>query len=670
MPVVLFLLIFLPVALATPGAKEKGAKEKEVKTETYSYNVASGSRIIIENERGDISVEGWDKNTCEVNVFKSSTQPTNFDKIKISADAQPNRLKLRTSVTEKLAGENTVDYIISVPSNVDLQLKTSVGKVQVRDFTGRVSFHTERGDVKLTNVNGVIEGKSEAGNISADLPAAVTQAITLKAGEGSVKANLDNKTNAFIWAEVEDGVVKSNLPLQPVQANEANLLKGQMGRGGKLVYMQVGRGSIDLVTPGGTGIAAQPKTSDDRAAASPEPARRQPSTGGVSPSRSGARDVPSNAPGRSDRRPYNPRTEASSNRDADRSAAETGQSGRVFNVETNLITLNATVRDRRTSRTVSNLRKQDFSISENHVQQELTHFSPVDTPFNLLLLLDISGSIREQFHIVQEASIRFTEMLRPKDRIAVAVFNSRFKLLSDFTNDRHQLSRAIYEASPGGGTAFYDAMYRSVNSIFRGISGRKAIVVFTDGVDNQNQPGQRQHGSRITFPELFSAIEESDITIYSIFLDTEADNPSVNMGGGGGTAQIIIDILGGGGWPGSSGPRRGRVSRPSESELYANARKELNEMAEQTGGQMYSPRQAADLNGVYRQIVDELSVQYSLGYYSSNPTEDGQFRRISVRIPNKPDYVVRTRRGYYATGRSRQQDVLNKERSRFDRHTY
>lgn len=655
------------------------AKDKSVKTDVYSFNVGPGSKIIIENERGDITVEGWDKNTCELTVFKTSDHPENFAKIRITTDEQRSRLRVKTTYQEKLSGENIVDLILSVPTNSDLQLKTSTGKIQVKDLVGRVSLNTERGDISLSNVTGAIDGSTETGNIAFDLKTMVTQSINLKTDQGFIKSNLGDNINAFIWAEVEEGTIKSNLPLRSVQANEPGLLKGDLGSRGKLVHLRVGRGHIELAIPGGTGIRPDATVA---AAQTNAPARTPPKTAGRQPAdtpiqvssepskqRTYSREVLSKQrveanqpdprqPVRNESAPIEP---VDKDRRPTRAVTGSEQSGVVFNVDTNLIMLNTTIKDRRTSKTISDLGKEDFLIYEDHLQQTVAHFSPVETPFHLLLLLDISGSVRQQFDIIQEASIRFTQMLRPEDRIAVAVFNTKFELLSDFTSDRRRLSHAILSASPRGGTAFYDALHKSISSVFSGIKGRKAIVVFTDGVDNQLEG---RGGSRITFPELFHLIEESNITIYSIFLDTEGDNrdnvPTIRRRGMG-KGQIIIDILGGGipmppTIPGGRG--RGR----SQAGIYAAAKKQLNEIADQTGGQMYSPRQASDLNGVYQEIVKELSMQYSLGYYPISPADDGRWHRISVKIKDKPDYVARTRRGYYANLHAKNANDLSRDR--------
>lgn len=656
-------LSFLFISLLQTAAGATAAGEKGVKSEVYSFNIAAGSKIIVENERGQISVEGWDRKVCEVNVFKSGSRADDFDKVKIVTEERPGRLKIKTQYPEKWNGDTNVDYVLFVPAGVDLHLKTSTGNLQIRDLRGRATLYTEQGDLRISRVSGAIEGRTESGHITLERPDPAAAPILLRTDGGSIRAYLDEKTDAFLAADIEQGTINNRVPLAATQNATPGRLQGAVGQGGRLIHLQVGRGRIELETIGSTAKGREPDTQAPRAATHPEPPRNGREEAVVaeqSPARPPAEDPASSEPAHTPRRMEKVDSERKSAGDATPVAGISRPGGVTFSVATNLVTLNANIKDRATGRTINNLRRTDFEIYEDHVRQEVAHFSPVDTPYHLLLLLDISGSVRNQFHIIQEASIQFTRRLRPQDRIAVAVFNSRFKMLADFTNDRAVLSQAIMGASPGGGTAFYDAMQQAVTNVFRGVQGRKAIVVFTDGIDNQHQSGWRGQGSRTTFPELFRQIEESDITVYSIFLDTEADTHAGVYTGGGisvDLSQVVIDILRGGGGGTRTRPR-GRVSRPSESALYQQAKQELNTIADQTGGGFYAPKSASDLRGVYDQIVDELSVQYSLGYYPGNSVEDGKWRRTSVRIIDHPEYVARTRKGYYANFRSQASPVL------------
>jgi VWFA-related protein len=310
--------------------------------------------------------------------------------------------------------------------------------------------------------------------------------------------------------------------------------------------------------------------------------------------------------------------------------------------------LNVSIRDRNTNRTISGLQQDDFHVYEDGVRQNIEHFQPTEMPFNLLLLLDISGSTEPYIDLIKEASIDFTRQINANDRIAVAVFNSRTELVQDFTSDRRVVASAIDRVRSGGGTAFYDALEACVDDYIQGVEGRKAIVVFTDGVDNRLS-GNRAQGSRTSFEELYRKIQEIDPIIYPIFLDTEGNmGTTTRYPGGGGTGGILGDILG--------DIIRGRTSRRvprtvggSPSRVYEEAREQLQLIADQTGGRMYAPHAIEDLRGVYSEVAGDLRIQYRLGYSSTNKAQDGKWREIQVRVENYPNAAVRTRRGYYAT---------------------
>lgn len=668
---VLLVLNTLVVHLsAQPSNKPvPSGKEKAVKNQVYSFNLSAKGKLVIENEIGDITVETWEKPTSEVSVFKTSSVPGNFNKIRVDVDEQPSRVKLKTVFLEKLKGDNSIDYIVTVPATVDLQLKTTSGKIQVKGLAGRLSLQVEKGDIRLENVAGAIEGRTEVGNILLAIKDPVTNDISLRAEEGTIRLNIPTQMDAFVWAESEEGAIRNDLKFETTYNADPKLVKGQMGKGGKLIRLQATKGTVAL-SPSASAPVAEKKDANKSDTPFNVESRAQ-----GPPSDTGPGPKDTNRPPAEASRPPVPR---GIDRQADQSAepppnfrskptpppvaakpdarAESQGSGSVvFKVNTNLISLNANVQERTTGRSPANLQKEDFLVYEDNVLQQVAYFGSVETPFSLLLLLDISGSMEERFDMLQEASIKFTQMLRPQDRIAVATFSHEFRLVSDFTNDRRELARAILGIVPGGGTAFYDALYYSVKNVFRGIKQRKAIVIFTDGADNQHMPDQYENGSVIRFPEVYRLIEESEITIYPIFLNTEGDPKSgVNVRGGRTTTldDILDDIFGvrrrRRNPPAPPQKRRTKAGVEVYSDLYANAIDELYQVAEQTGGKMYAPSNMRDLNGVYEQIVDDLSIQYTLGYYPTNSSEDGRWRRIIVKVKDRPGVAVRTRKGYYA----------------------
>ena len=280
-----------------------------------------------------------------------------------------------------------------------------------------------------------------------------------------------------------------------------------------------------------------------------------------------------------------------------------------------LVNLNVSVTNR-SGVALANLKKEDFEVAENSEPQKIEFFQPTSAPFNLVLALDLSGSIKDKLDIVKSAALRFVEVLGPQDKIAVVTFTDEIRVVSQLTSDREELKRRIKAVDRSqGGTAFYEALWFSLMDTLRGTRGqRNAIVVMTDGVDSsldRYNPMQ----SRVTYNQLARRLEESDVIVFPIYLDTEYE-------------EVF---------------ERGN----SSSEAYAIARDQLERIGELTGGQMFKAEKAGDLSGVYKQVAAAIRTVYSVGYYPTNPERDGTFRRVRVEV-NRSDAAVRTRKGYYA----------------------
>src|SRR6478672_4190168 len=156
--------------------------------------------------------------------------------------------------------------------------------------------------------------------------------------------------------------------------------------------------------------------------------------------------------------------------------------GDIIKVNTTLVTIPVSVMDR-DGRYVPNLRKEDFRLWEDGVEQQVAFFSSVDKPFSVVLMLDTSPSTQFRLEDIQDAAISFVNQLRPDDKVMVVSFNDKIRVLSEFTNDRYRLRDAIRNTGPGNGTRLYDAVDMVINERLNSLSGRKAIVLFTDGVD-------------------------------------------------------------------------------------------------------------------------------------------------------------------------------------------
>jgi len=264
------------------------------------------------------------------------------------------------------------------------------------------------------------------------------------------------------------------------------------------------------------------------------------------------------------------------------------------------------------------LEPKDFLVLEDGVPQEITFFAAADTPFDLVLLLDLSGSNSKNLKMIRNSAKRFVDAARDVDRIALVTFTDEPALYSSFSLDRKKLKKTIDEMDEAiGGTNFWDAMNYVLTDLIPQNGGplrRSAIVVMTDGVDNAlpDVPGP---GSKIPFEVLLERIRKSESIVFPIYLDTEEENVK-------------------------------HFHTPRAA--YALAREQLAQIASVCATPMYKASRLSDLDAVYAQVVRDLSTVYSIGYKPTNRSLDGKWRNVEVLLMNRSDLSARTKRGYYA----------------------
>lgn len=324
--------------------------------------------------------------------------------------------------------------------------------------------------------------------------------------------------------------------------------------------------------------------------------------------------------------------------------------GEVLRLDTNLVSVDVSVNSKDGSRTIAGLKAEDFVVYEDGVQQKVSNFSTTDVPFNVVLVVDTSGSTREEISLMRKAARRFLNELRPQDRVAVVEFNDKIKLLEDLTANRKQVDKALEELKPGRATAFYDALQLTIDEVLKGVPGRRAVITLTDGVDS--------FGSA-TYEELLSLIERAKASLYFLEVDTESKTEEGMMRDCNDEKRFqfsekqlkkyVQEYAEGA----DNGQYRDhcRLSRLERMQinrrLYESARRELREMAEKTGGHVYPVKQLQQLEPAYAEIASELRTQYSIGYYPSNEKRDGMWRELRIEI-RKPGFEVKAKPGYRA----------------------
>lgn len=211
------------------------------------------------------------------------------------------------------------------------------------------------------------------------------------------------------------------------------------------------------------------------------------------------------------------------------------QASDSYKIDTNLVTI-PVIASTRSGLYVADLRKEDFSIFEDGVKQELAFFATVNAPFHVVLTLDTSASTQEKLDQIQAAAIAFVEQLQPEDRVKVVSFDDQVRDLNEFTSDKALLRAAIKRTAPGKNTKLYDAMERSLSALYP-VKGRRAIVLFTDGVD--------WHSDRAVFEDALRGLDESGIIVYPIRYDTRAETEQLarKQAQEQGPALPTIDVL-------------------------------------------------------------------------------------------------------------------------------
>jgi VWFA-related protein len=349
----------------------------------------------------------------------------------------------------------------------------------------------------------------------------------------------------------------------------------------------------------------------------------------------------------------------------DKPASEEVDEGDVVRVETQLVSVPAVVANS-AGRPLTGLRADNFLLFENGEQQKIANFATTEAPFEVALLLDTSGSTREDVTLIRQAANAFVDALRPGDRVAIIGFNNaqqgqavaaKVEILSRLTGDRKLLRNAIANLGSSNGTPFYDALDQIADEVFREapraeVRGRRAVVALTDGVDSTSDSD---------FPLARLKLIRSGVACYFIQVNTEdfvedrllkdcQDDGRLTLS----TKQLqryqrvffprakpedYVDFCQMGSF------ERMQISR----DLYNLARREMDELAKATGGKNFLAASSQDARAAFARVATEIGTQYSLGYYPTNKARDGKFRTIRVEVRGLPETPqVRAREGYYA----------------------
>jgi VWFA-related protein len=555
LPNLIGLIALLWVALVAQAGPSPGPPGFQ-SAEGLHFELPSNGNLRIENLRGGVIAEVWSENYVSVTAITDSGRLSRSPAIIQKTDGL-----LSIRVARGAADTQRLNLQLRIPARAHAAIVTRDGSVQVQGLLSALLVQTVSGEIRV------------------DLP------------EGS---------GADVIAESKTGNVSSSFAQATVSQAARPQLEARLGRGGKglKLFSQAGNITLASMADGSARITREPATTATTRSESLKPTEVPTPT--QKPELAGQKSKPAvGTPA--------PVT----------TGPEEISEGDVIRVDTELVSVNVSVVDRGSNRGVNDLTKDDFRLFEDNVQQQIAHFESASGPFNLVLLIDLSGSTAKVIELIKSAALHFVAAARPFDRIGVITFAGGQVVVSSLTTDREVLRQRINAiARPDGSTKMYDSLAFAIDEVFRQAkdSRRNAIVVMSDGLDSV-MPNVTGEGSQMTYNELLRKTREFDGVVYSIWTDTQSYEP-----------LSPLDI---------------------QQETFDLAHDRMRELADVGGGLFYECEALKDLAGAYERVVADLGTVYTLSYRPTNKLRDGSWRAIRVNV-NRPNSVARGKRGYYA----------------------
>lgn len=519
----------------------------------------TNGNLRVENLRGGIIAELWDESYVSVSAITDSGQPSRSPAVIQRSDSL-----LSVRVARGPLSAPKINLELKIPARAHAAIVTTQGSVEVRGLPAALLIQTVSGEIRL---------------------------------------EIPDNASANVIADSRTGNITSSLSAATVNQTSRPQLQARLGRGVKAVRLYSQAGNITLastreetarvVTTAQSSPAPAQRRETNTPAAMPTPWQRPELIGPAkNPTAAGTPAPASSGP-------------------------EEISEGDVIRVDTELVSVNVSVVDRGTNRGVNGLTRDNFRLYEDNVAQQIAHFESASAPFNLVLLIDLSGSTAKVVDLIKAAAMHFVEAARPFDRIGVITFAGAQVVVSPLTSDHGVLRQRINAIEkPEGSTKLYDSLAFAMDEVFREAkdSRRNAIVVMSDGLDSV-MPNVTGEGSTLSYEELTRRVKEFDGLVYSIWVKTQSYVPlSVN------------DI---------------------QQETFDDAHDDMQELAENGGGAFYECKALEDLAGAYERVVADLGTLYTLSYRPSNKVRDGSWRTIRVNV-DRPTAVARGKRGYYA----------------------
>jgi Ca-activated chloride channel homolog len=552
-PTYSLLKLLCALALISPLIGSALPRVASQTNDALHFELPANGNLRVENLRGAVMAEVWNENYISVSAISNNGQAANVPPV---VDRGETLLSIRLS--RGTANTSPVNLELRVPARAHLSITTGTGSIEV---TG--------------------------------LPAA----LLAQSGTGEIRLNLPQRAGANVVADSKTGSVVSSITELTANRGAAPQLRGRIGDGGNSIRLYSQAGNIVLAPAADVTVRTvqpqAPRTARLEPSEMPAPRQRPDLVGpDKSPLPAGTPAPPDNGP------------------------VEISE-GDVIRVDTELVSVNVSVVDRATNRVVNDLTKDDFRLYEDNAPQQIAHFESSSAPFNLMLLIDLSGSTTKVVDLIKSAALHFVDAARPFDRIGVITFAGGQVVVSSLTTDHDALRERIRAIQkPDGSTKLYDSVTFAINEVFREAkdSRRNAIVVISDGLDSV-LPNVTGEGSQTSYEEMIRRAKEFDGVIYSIWTDTQSYEP-----------LSPLDI---------------------QQETFDLGHDRMKELSDAGGGAFYECEKLEDLAGSYDRVVADLGTLYTLSYRPTNKVRDGSWRTIRVNT-NRPNTVARGKRGYFA----------------------
>jgi VWFA-related protein len=559
-------VLVLSVLLASLSGVAHGVAAQSGEGDGQGFlNIAlpPGGEMLVENRRGGVRVEIWPEDHAALAAVAQGAGRATRRGLPVSVSHTKSLLTIKVVDAGPSAAAPRVDLTLRVPASARLKVYTSDGALDIRGLPASLVAQTISGDLTLA------------------LPPQADATVTAQSLNGTVTLG--------------EGVEAQDAGGRVLRGK----LQARLGAGSRAVNLFSGRGHISL-----TALSAD---AENRATGRTVSGAMERTTGRATASRPRVKDLPEESPSAPARQPAPQPAET---------PQEVGED-EVVRVNSDLVTANVSVVDRASGRGLVGLTASDFKIFEDGVEQHVEHFESAEAPFDLLLLLDLSGSTARVTDTIRAAARRFVAATRTQDRIAIVTFAGETNVVSPPTSDRAALREAIDRiAPPKGDTRLYDSLNYALDYMNRTAdpARRRAVILMSDGLDS-TLPNVTGVGSTLPYEELRSRVQEFEGIAYTVWTSTEYE------------AFSPQDI---------------------QPETFDLAHDRLEELAQAGGGAFYEVEKLEDLAGAYERVVADLGTVYSLSYRPTNKLRDGRWRAIRVTLPRHSNAVARGRRGYFA----------------------